>query len=383
MRHREERNGEAGSTSVASSLAAALVIVGAAIAACGGHLSLGQDGPAEEAGPGPGPGDASAVDGGAPSDLYGGDPGAGVVGVRRLTFAEYNHTIRDLLGDVSNSANASVFGADALGVSGFREGAVVGDSDVEGLIALAERFATEAVQDPTRLLPGVPVPTAAADQPAWAQRFIATFGRRAYRRPLLPEEQADLLALYQSELAPPLSGDFPSGIRLVVSAMLQSPSFLYRWELGPQPALVAQTADGTRIRYNQYELASRLSYLLWASMPDDTLLDAAAAGRLHSIADVQAQARRMLSDSKAIDGMTEFVTQWLELDVLPQLEKDPAVYPQFSPALAASMLGETARFAWAVLGPNGDGRLATLLTASSTFVDPNLAALYGLGGDAG
>jgi hypothetical protein len=375
-----------------------LLSTAAAGASCGGQsLSLGNNGSSgaegggsggdedgggtSSTGAGAGSGSASGDDGGAASgrvsDLYGPDLGAGPVALRRITLGEYNRAVRDLLGDTSAPATVAVLTTDFHNDSFFSEGATVSDADANGLISLAEALAARAVSNLPALLPGVPLPTTVADQLAWATQFIAKFGRRAYRRPLLAEEQADLLALYQAALVPPISADFAGGIGLILTAILQSPSFLYRRELGPNPPLVQMTSVGPLVRYTPYELASRLSYLIWDTIPDEALLDAAQASKLSSVAQVQAQARRMLADPKAVDGMVEFVTQWLGLDELDSITKDPSLYPQFGPNMVASMHGETRLFVGGVLGPQGDGRLATLLTSPSTFIDTTLAELYG------
>jgi hypothetical protein len=291
-----------------------------------------------------------------------------------MTIAEYNNTVRDLLKDNSAPADIGKLGGDQLTESTFSTGGAISDADAFALLDISDALSTAAVQHLSQLLPGNPPPTAATDPAAWAQTFIATFGKRAYRRPLLPEESDALFALYQAQGAPPISADFSGSMRAVVAAMLMSPSFLYRWELGPQKPIV----DGNVIHFNQYERASRLSYWLWASMPDDALLDAADKGELATPDQIDGQVRRMLLDPKVDDGIVDFHTQWLELSPLPQLGKDARLYPTYTPDLIASMLGETRRFTIGVLGPDGDGRLETLLTSSSSFVDELLAKLYGV-----
>jgi hypothetical protein len=151
--------------------------------------------------------------------------------------------------------------------------------------------------------------------------------------------------------------------------MLQSPDFLYLPELGgeiPQGELVA--LDG-------HELASRLSYFLWSSMPDDELLDAA-----DSLADpevLEAQTRRMLDDPRARESIAAFHTQWVGLHNVDELFKDPALFPMFDDATKAAMAAETARFAEYVVFED-DARLQTLLTAPYSLIDPPLFAIYGM-----
>jgi hypothetical protein len=300
------------------------------------------------------------------------DTGAGLVDLRRVTIVEYNNTVRDLLGDNSAPLSVSVIGGDQWDDSTFEVGGAIGDTDADALMTVSFKLATTAGQKLAQLMPGVPIPTDAAGQANWAQQFITTFGKRAYRRPVLPAEAADLFTLYQAQLAAPISApDFPTAMTAVIAGMLMSPAFLYRWELGPEKPIV----QSNLIRFNQYELASRLSYWLWASMPDDALLSAADAGQLATDDQIEQQIRRMLADPKAADGMLDFHIQWLKLTDLPTLTKTAA---SFTPDLISSMLGETQRFTMSVMGPQGDGKLQTLLTSPNSFVDGNLAKLYGV-----
>jgi hypothetical protein len=192
---------------------------------------------------------------------------------------------------------------------------------------------------------------------------------RAFRRPLEPAEREALVGLF--ELGRTDVG-FAEGIRLVIQAALQSPQFLYHLELGlPAP-------DGEDVvALGGYELASRLSYFLWDSMPDDELLTAAGDGGLDTPQALREQAERMLDDPRAGDAIASFHHQWLHLDGLAHLEKNAEAYPAFDPALRDAMAQETTRFAdWVIRAD--DGRLETLLTASYSFVDGPLFALYGI-----
>src|SRR5262249_26165596 len=148
------------------------------------------------------------------------------------------------------------------------------------------------------------------------------FGRRAYRRPLLPAEVSALVDYHRS-VKTMLGYPFLEAARLVLEAMLMSPSFLYHWELGPQPA----TAKSGLVRLGPNEIASRLSYFLWQSMPDDGLFAAADGGRLATETDVEREARRMLADAKARPAIAAFHRQWLLLEKLADAQKDPNIYP--------------------------------------------------------
>jgi hypothetical protein len=200
-----------------------------------------------------------------------------------------------------------------------------------------------------------------------ADAFIASFGRRAYRRPLEAEQEQRLRAAFDTGK---VLGGFALGVELVVRAALQSPYFLYRVEIGDavpgQPSVAA--LDG-------YELASRLSYFLWDSMPDEELFEAAARGELETSEGIEAQARRMLASEKAEAMVGAFHVQWMGLG--STLEKDRDVFPESSLELAQSMRRATALFATDVV-LSGDGTLASLLTSTHAFADERLAALYGV-----
>jgi hypothetical protein len=157
--------------------------------------------------------------------------------------------------------------------------------------------------------------------------------------------------------------------------MLASPSFLYRLE-ADLPG--ANPSDVTAVL--PYELATRLSYFLWNSMPDDELFAEAEAGGLSTPGGVEAQARRMLQDPRARDAVASFHAQWIGIDVpADQISKDASVFPAFDTSLMVAMQQETAAFAQHVV-LDGDGLLPTLLTASFSFLNGPLAALYGVGG---
>jgi hypothetical protein len=161
-------------------------------------------------------------------------------------------------------------------------------------------------------------------------------------------------------------------VRLVVQAMLLSPHFLYHVEALPPGA-----AETDVVALAPFELATRLSYFVWASMPDDALLAAAEDGTLGDPEVLEAEVRRMLDDDRAADAIASFHEQWLQLGELDELTKDAEMYPGWTPELGTAMEVETAAFADEVIR-RGDGRLQTLLTASWTIADAELAALYGV-----
>ncbi len=289
--------------------------------------------------------------------------------LRRLTRSQYERTVRDLLGLETTAAEG--FAPDER-VAAFKSNAVapVGDLQVEQYMDAAEQVATEATADLAGLLPCDP---AAVGEDACAEQWIRELAPRAYRRPLVDADIARIMDVYATAKA---DGDFEAGIRVALQGILQSPWFLYHVELG-DPA--ADVADGEPMPLSGHELASRLSYFLWDSMPDQALFDAAAAGELATDEGIEAQASRMLADPRAKEAIASFHLQWLGVDEIESLEKAPEVFPTFDADLALAMKDDTARFANYVLGATGDGKLETLLTGAFTLSeDPALLALYGV-----
>lgn len=203
-----------------------------------------------------------------------------------------------------------------------------------------------------------------------ATQFVRVFGRRAFRRPLSEEEVTRYAAFVLAQ------SDFATGLTRATEALLSSPYFLCRSELGaPQP-------DGTW-RLTPFEVASALSYSLWATTPDDALLDAAAQGKLATAADVQREARRLLADPRAREVVRTFALQWLGVERVFTVDKAPAQFPTFTPALRQAMAEETQSLVEHVVF-DGTGRFDELLTADYGYLDGTLAAHYGLsGGGAG
>ena len=160
-------------------------------------------------------------------------------------------------------------------------------------------------------------------------------------------------------------------VALVLQALLQSPHFLYRVEFG------AGTPTALVVALGDHELASRLSYFLWASMPDDALFAAAAAGELHTAEQVEAQARRMLDHPRARAMVLHFHAQWLDYGDIDGLTKDVTVFPDYTQELAIAQRAEIDAFIDHVIF-QGDGTLGALLGAPYTFVDDALAEYYGL-----
>ncbi len=307
--------------------------------------------------------DGGSTDDGAASEC--GEPGVGVSPLRRLTRSQYNNTIRDLLG-IEGDPSATIAPDEKVGAFYSNSTASVTELVAEQYMRVAENLAETAIADLTALVPCDP---AVDDQAACGAEFVDTFGKRAFRRPLTDEERTALTALFEKGRA---EVGFAEGVRLVILAALQSPQFLYHLELD-----LPDAQGGDVIALDGYEVASRLSYFVWDSMPDDELLRAAGAGELDDPDTLRAQAERMLDDPRAADALASFHVQWMHIDALPILEKNAEAYPAFDTTLRDAMAKETGRFAdWVIR--SDDGRLETLLTAPYTFLEGPLFSLYGV-----
>ena len=201
-----------------------------------------------------------------------------------------------------------------------------------------------------------------------AQRIIAALARRAYRRPVADAELGPLVAFYQSGRR---RGDFDKGIRMALEAILASPKFVFRVERDP-----ADAVPGSNHRVSDLELAARLSFFLWSSIPDDELLRVASQGRLSQPAVLDAQARRMLADPKADALVRNFAGQWLQLRNVRSLQPNSDEFPDFDDNLRQAFVQETQLFFRSVM--REDRSVLDLLTADYTFVNERLARHYGI-----
>lgn len=201
--------------------------------------------------------------------------------------------------------------------------------------------------------------------------ILKRFATRAYRRPATDAEVRRLTRFVDIVRAE--GGNFNEGIQLAVQAALTSPHFLFRWELDPN-------ADPTKnIRHlNSHQIASRLSYFLWSSMPDDELMRLAAEGKLTDPATIADQARRLLKDPKAAAFVENFAGQWLQIRNLAEMAPDPGHFPTFNDKLRASMKRETELFFEAIM--REDRSVLELLDSDFTFLDERLARHYGIEG---
>ncbi|WP_075098074.1 DUF1592 domain-containing protein [Sandaracinus amylolyticus] len=310
--------------------------------------------PGSDAGPRPGP---------EPEPTTCGDD-VGPRMVRRLTARQYQRSLEAIF------ESPDVPTADVLSdpvVHGFRVDAtqaVIRDLGAQQVMTHAERVAAWAVANRLSV-----ITTCQTTDAACRDRFIRDLGARVFREPLSDTQRSAYAALFDAETT------FPAAAELVIAAMLQSPYFLYRREIGAP-------ATAGRHRLTQHELASELAYLLTDAPPDATLRAAADAGQLATPDDLARELERVLATPEAADTMGEFVMGWLEIADLPTRAKDDAVFV-LTPELRASMLGETRELFLQVLREGGT--LRDLLTAEHTFADAPLRAHYGIaeGGSGG
>jgi hypothetical protein len=288
--------------------------------------------------------------------------------LQRLTHDQYDHTIRDLLGIGGHPSAGFAEDEEQAGYTA-NTTLPVQELQLTQYEQAAESLAAKAVGSPSTYGAIVPcAPVQPGGEPACIDRFVRGFGKRAFRRPLADDEAAAYSALFASARS---GADFQSGVRTVLAAMLQSPNFLYRIEWGAPGA--APEGDGA-VPLSQYEVASRLSYFLWDTTPDDALLASADSGQLGSAEAVMSTARRMVQDPRASDGLESFHMQWLQLQGLPTLEKTD---PTFTAGLRSAMSDEVVAFADGVVR-QGDGTLDTLLTGDFSYLEGPLYDLYGI-----
>jgi len=213
-------------------------------------------------------------------------------------------------------------------------------------------------------------PKSVSAEEASARRIVAMLARRAYRRPVTADDMTPLMRVYASGRK---DTDFEHGVEAAVEAILVSPHFLFLVEQSPKGA-----APGSVQRISDLELASRLSFFLWSSIPDETLLQVAEKGQLHEPAVMDAQITRMLADPRAQALTKNFAGQWLYLRNLDQQRPDITVFPKFDTRLRTAMARETEMFFSYVLRTNRS--LLDFIAADYTFLNQRLAEHYGIGG---
>lgn len=290
----------------------------------------------------------------------------GRVLIHRLSRTEYNNTLRDLLG--VDTRPADNFPADGSGGGGF-------DNNADTLFVppiLMERYlqaASEALDQtrPERICFVKPGKTLSKE--AAARKILTHFATLGFRRPVDPAEVDHLMRLFQQ--ADRRGQPFTDSVKFALKGVLVSPKFLFRIEAdrptpGPYPL-------------NDYELAGRLSYFLWASMPDTELFALAAQKRLHAPGVLEHQVQRMLADKKAHDFADSFAGQWLRTrDLYTTAKPDPNRFPAFTPALRDAMYNETIDFVQSVFQDNAS--VLDLIDADYTYLNQDLATYYGIPG---
>jgi hypothetical protein len=296
------------------------------------------------------------------------DPGPSLI--QRLTRPQYNNTVRDLLGVETRPADA--FPADGGGGAGF-------DNNASTLFIppiLMEKYLSAAADvlekaDPARYIVARPGPDLAKEEAA--RRCVTAFARRAFRRPVGDDEVDRLLRLFR--LADARGEGFESAVRLALRAALVSPNFLYLVERD-------RTDVEGPYRVSDHELACRLSYFLWSSMPDRGLSDLADSGRLHEPAVLEAQVKRLLADPRSRALAEGFAGQWLRVGSLAELaEPDKRLFPEYTPELRDAMAEEAFAFFHAIL--REDAPVLDLVDSRYTYLNERLAKHYGIGGVTG
>ncbi|HEY0706698.1 MAG TPA: DUF1592 domain-containing protein [Polyangia bacterium] len=298
----------------------------------------------------------------------------GRVTMRRLNQREYDNTIRDLVGiDLKPSAMFE-FPEDEWG-DGFNNNADILNTSplvIEKYLN-ASQFAIDRALDPSPANAAVRSkivicnPTGAAEAEC-GKKIVTEFARRAFRRAVTPEEVAPFVALIDS--AKKLGETFEVGLAAALSGLMVAPEFLFRIEF--------DSMRGAQRPLNDYEIASRLSYFIYASMPDEELLKQAQAGTLKQPAQIGAQVKRMLADSKASAFTEVMVQQWMNTVGLKFTGPNPATFPKWQEPLKAAMEQELKAFMAPILG--GQASAKELLTARYTYANRALATYYGLSG---
>ncbi|HEU5075980.1 MAG TPA: DUF1592 domain-containing protein [Polyangiaceae bacterium] len=288
----------------------------------------------------------------------------------RLSHWEWGETIRELFGVEGLSISLA---SDPLNGKAFDNNQAVlrvGPSLWRDYQIAAETLAERVTSDPTLLARLAPVDASrTADESATA--FIETFGLRVFRRPLLASEVTARRALFaQGQALYPELDPFVAGVRLCLESFLQSPYFIYRIETHEA------SDDSGKGGVSDWQIASRLSYAIWHSMPDQELYRAAEAGELSAAGGMHHQIERMLDGPRTAASVERFFEQLYDADQYPHIQKSQAKYPDFSPEVARDMHVEFRKFTDNVYQLGGG--LRELLTSTTTFVTPRLAAIYGL-----
>jgi hypothetical protein len=351
----------------ASSVACTGKISGPAPAASGGNgtTSPGSGGSGGTSAVGTGGGAGSGGSGqtggsGAAVDCSSGTHGA-VAEARRLTSEEYSNAVKDLLGVDASSKYPGISGKSVTGYSTEPALSVIGEQGVAAVMNAAEDAALALAPNLAAVLPC----TSKGDD-ACAGTFLDTVGRRAFRRQLTDDERTNLLAIYSAEKSD--GATFSEAVAVMTSALLQMPAFLYVVE--------ADVAAGKDRRRTGPELAQKLAFQLWGSVPDDALLDAADGGELDDESGVEAQAERMLADPRADRALARFFREWTETSAEDVASKDKTAFSYLDDDMIAAVNESFDRFVADQV--HSGGTFQTLLRDNGAFVNDKLADFFGL-----
>ncbi|MDH3734116.1 MAG: DUF1592 domain-containing protein [Gemmatimonadota bacterium] len=288
-------------------------------------------------------------------------------GPQRVTAAFVNKTdgpVNDLLTQVDYTLADTQIGS-AYGVTTMPH--------IRDFIIAGPDFVTGLSETPSRKKIFTCRPTSPAEEAPCAERIIRDLGATAYRRPLTDENVADIMMFFEDGAA---EGGFEIGIRTALQVILASPHFVFRLEQAP-----ADVQPGQTYRIADLDLASRLSYFLWATVPDEELIDVARRGDLRNDAVLVAQTLRMLEDPRSDALGARFAAQWLRLQDLDKIRPDALQYPYFDQALVDAMHTETRMFFNSLV--QEDRSVLELITADYTYVNEDLAKHYGIPGVSG
>lgn len=292
----------------------------------------------------------------------------GRVGLHRLTRAEYNRSVRDLFGVDGQPANILPPDPTTDGFDNNASSLGVDPTTATLLLEVAEAVATEAMQAGS-------LPRCATADGACIEAGLRDLALHVYRRPPTDEEIAGLTAFVAAAEA---DGDGTEiGVRNATMAMLMAPQFLYR----SVPPTDDQAASGGIVALDDFAVATRLSYFLWGSTPDDALLERAAAGELRDADVLREQFDRMLADPKSDALYEDFVAQWLQLGKLGDVLPDPNVYPAFGEDLREAMEDEVRLYFGGLRGR--EGSVLELINGTQTYANEVLAEVYGIEGVTG
>jgi hypothetical protein len=251
----------------------------------------------------------------------------------------------------------------------------VGLPHIEKVIVAGPYNATGPGDTPSRRRIFVCLPASAGDDLPCATKILSALARRAYRRPVGDADLEPLVAFYREGRA---TGDFGAGIERALRLILSNPQFLFRLEREPAGLAAGSLHEGSVYRISDVELASRLSFFLWSSIPDEELLNTATQGKLKDSVELERQVKRMLADPRSASLVTDFADQWLFLRNLRTIAPDPRSFPDFDDTLRQSMRRETELFVDSIV--REDRSILDFLNANYTFVNERLARHYGISG---